>query len=93
MTVRLHDGAIIIEGASPVEDAETLLEQLQAHPGVPVDCAGCASMHTAVLQVLMAAAATVKAGCGDDLVRRWSGLGEASGMRRRNEKTQRIYSE
>lgn len=79
MTVRLHDGAIVIEGASPVDDAETLLEQLQAHPGLPVDCARCASMHTAVLQVLMAAAPTIKGACGDDLVRRWSGLGEASG--------------
>ena len=79
MTVRQHDGAIVIEGMCPVEDAETLLEQLQAHPGMPVDCGRCASMHTAVLQVLMAAGATIRGACGDDLVQRWSGLGGASG--------------
>jgi hypothetical protein len=79
MTVRLDDGAIVVEGVCPVEDAEALLEQLQAHPGVPVDCTGCSSMHTAVIQVLMAANAAIAGTCGDDLVQRWSGLGRASG--------------
>ena len=75
MTVRLDDGKLVIEGVSPVEDAEVLLERLQAQPGLPVDCSGCPAMHTAVLQVLMAANATIVGACGDDLVRRWSGFG------------------
>jgi len=77
MTVRLSPtGTIVIEGHSPVEDAESLLERLHAHAGAAVDCSGCASMHTAVLQVLMATGAKLTEACGDDFVRAWGGLGE-----------------
>jgi hypothetical protein len=77
MTVRLEGDAIVIDGVSPVEDAEVLLETLQAHPGTPVDCSRCASMHTAVVQVLMAANATFRRTCGDNFVRLWTGFGES----------------
>lgn len=76
MTIRLEDGAIVIDGVSPVEDAEVLLEKLQEHPGTPVDCSRCPSMHTAVVQVLMAANATIRGACGDDFVRLWTGFGK-----------------
>ena len=76
MTVRLEGDAIVIDGVSPVEDAEVLLGTLQAHPGTLVDCSRCASMHTAVVQVLMAANATFRGACGDDFVRLWTGIGD-----------------
>jgi len=77
MTVRLNEaGMIVIEGENPVEDAEILLEHLNAHPGAAVDCSRCRIMHTAVLQVLMAAKPRISGPCGDDFVRAWTGLGE-----------------
>ena len=68
------DGAIVLVGECPVEDAETLLEHLQAHPGVPVDWSGC-TRHA------YGGAAGADGGqrrrcagaCGDDFVRRWAG--------------------
>lgn len=38
-----------------VEDAETLLEWLLKHPKGSVDLGHCTHLHTAVMQVLMAA--------------------------------------
>ena len=55
MTVRVEDDAIRLEGACPIEDAETLLRALLEHPRVAVDWSGCDHAHGAVIQVLMAA--------------------------------------
>ena len=56
MSVRRHEnGTIVLEGDCPVEDAETLLQMLQATPGVPLDWTQCSQLHTAVLQVILAA--------------------------------------
>ena len=56
MSVRRHeDGTILLEGHCPVEDAEPLLQLLQATPKVPVDWRQCIHLHTAVLQVILAA--------------------------------------
>ena len=74
MTVRLaNEGAILLVGECPVEDAETLLEHLQARREGPVDWSGCTRLHTAVLQVLMAARPTLVGECGDEFVRTWAG--------------------
>ncbi|MFG1425871.1 hypothetical protein [Roseixanthobacter glucoisosaccharinicivorans] len=55
MSVRIVDPArIVLEGACPAEDAETLLGHLCAHPGARVDWRGCESAHAAVVQVLLA---------------------------------------
>jgi hypothetical protein len=55
MTVQMStDGAILLEGLCPSEDAEALLQYLSAHPAAPVDWRACESAHTAVIQVLMA---------------------------------------
>jgi hypothetical protein len=55
MTVRASaDGAILLEGSCPGEDAEALLQQLLAAPTAAVDIRRCDSAHTAVIQVLMA---------------------------------------
>jgi hypothetical protein len=47
--VKSQEGRIVLEGRCRIEDAETLLQALQHSPGSIVD------MHTAVVQVLLAA--------------------------------------
>jgi hypothetical protein len=72
MTVRQDDdGVIVLAGECPVEDAEALLERLQAKPDATVDWSACARLHTAVIQVLMAAGARLRGPCGDAFVRDW----------------------
>lgn len=52
-----HDGAcILLVGHCSVEEAEPLLDALRAAPDPVVDLTAAGWLHTAVLQVLMAAA-------------------------------------
>jgi hypothetical protein len=75
MTVKRDNaGVIVLDGACPVDDAETLLQLLQAQPDSPVDWSGCSRLHTAVLQVLMASAPPMRGECGDAFVARWGEL-------------------
>ncbi len=82
MTVKRDgDGVIVLKGECAVEDAETLLEQLQAEPagqGAIVDWSACTRIHTAVLQLLMAAAPMMRGACGDPFVRNWAALERAT---------------
>ena len=56
MTVKVSaDGTIALEGACPLEDAETLQQHLLAHAGAAVDWRSCDAAHTAVIQILLAA--------------------------------------
>jgi len=56
MTVTVSpDGLILLQGACPLEDAEVLVRRLSDDPAANVDWSGCAQVHTAVVQVLMAA--------------------------------------
>jgi hypothetical protein len=71
MSVRLDDGIIRLEGDCPVEDAEPLLELLQATPGARLDWRGCGRLHSAVLQVVLATAPDCIGPCGDPFVARW----------------------
>jgi hypothetical protein len=72
MSVRRHEnGNIVLEGDCPAEDAEMLLQMLQAAPGVPIDWTQCGQLHTAVLQVILAAAPALIGACGDPWVARW----------------------
>ena len=83
MTIRRgDDGVIVLDGECPVEDAETLLQLLQAQPKGPVDWSACTRVHTAVLQVLMAAAAPVRGECGDAFVARWGSVDPSRGPAR-----------
>ena len=80
MTVRLtNEGAIMLVGECPVEDAETLLEHLQTRREDVVDWSGCTRLHTAVLQVLMAAKPKLVGECGDAFVRTWAGTAPRDG--------------
>lgn len=52
--IRLDGATIHLEGACPVEEAERLLELLQTGTPTGFDLGGCRSVHTAVLQLLLA---------------------------------------
>ena len=55
MTVRRSDtGIVILDGVCAVEDAEPLLQMLQATPAAVVDWTPCRQLHTAVVQVILA---------------------------------------
>jgi hypothetical protein len=71
-----------LSGAIGVEDAEPLLAWLQATPSPTVCLAACEHIHTANVQVLVAAGATVSAWPGDEGLRRWlaSALADAPAL-------------
>ncbi len=68
--IRVDDGVIRLEGHCPVEDAETLLEALQGGGAPSLDLGGCCSVHTAVLQLLLASRARVLIPPADALLAR-----------------------
>jgi len=69
---RGEDGkAIILDGSCPVEEAEPLLQLLQATPAACLDWRQCSHLHTAVLQVILAARPQLIGPCGDGWVERW----------------------
>lgn len=72
MSVRRDDnGTVILEGKCPVEDAEPLLQLLQASPSAPLDWTKCSDLHTAVIQVMLATGAKPDGPCGDPWVEQW----------------------
>lgn len=72
MTVRRGDnGAIVLNGDCPVEDAEPLLQMLQAMPAAQVDWRQSRQMHTAVLQLVLASGRALIGPCGDAWVAQW----------------------
>jgi hypothetical protein len=71
MTVRLVSGVIVLEGDCPVDEAEPLLELLLANPGVSVDWSACGQLHTAVVQILLAARPPIAGDGGIPFLRRW----------------------
>lgn len=74
MTVRLDElGAILLEDICPVEEAESLLVLLQAHPNATVDWSGCRKLHTALVQVLLATRPEIRGECGDQFIHQWLG--------------------
>lgn len=72
MTVgRSGTGTIVLDGVCAVEDAETLLQMLQATPAAVVDWRHCRQLHTAVFQVILASGIVPLGPCGDAWVARW----------------------
>lgn len=53
--MRVDGPVVVLEGHCPIEEAETLLEAVQSGAVRSVDVGGCRSMHTAIVQVLLAA--------------------------------------
>jgi hypothetical protein len=61
MSVRIgEDGAILLEGPCPIEDAEALLGLLLSHPEAQVDWRACERAHTAVVQLLLASGRSIE---------------------------------
>lgn len=72
MTVGRSDtGIVVLEGVCAVEDAEPLLQLLQATPGATVDWTRCRQMHTAVFQIILASGVAPIGTCGDTWVAQW----------------------
>jgi hypothetical protein len=71
MTVRLDGETIRLEDRCHVEDAEPLLGLLLAKPGRNVDCSRADTLHSAVVQVLIASGAPVVGESPDDFIRQW----------------------
>lgn len=75
MTVQrvTEDGTLRLEGDCSIEEAETLLELLLTNAEAPVDWSRCRSMHTAVVQVLLALRSPLLGMPEDPFLRRWIG--------------------
>jgi hypothetical protein len=72
VSVRRDDsGKVFLEGRCPVEDAEQLLQMLQSNPGASCDLTLCNHLHTAVVQVILAARPPLIGPCGDAWVEQW----------------------
>jgi len=61
----------VFRGVVTVEEAETLLEWLQSEPSAKVDLSPCSHLHTANVQVLMAAKNVVEEWPKDSDLRAW----------------------
>lgn len=72
MSVRRDESRnIVLEGNCPVEDAEPLLQLLQANPTAQCDWRRCSHLHTAVVQVVLAARPNLVGPCGDPWIEHW----------------------
>ncbi len=56
MPIRYDASTILCKGECMVEEALPLLEFMRVNPGASIDMTDCVYVHTAVLQVLSAAA-------------------------------------
>ena len=71
MGVTLDGGVIRLSGDVRIEDAEALVRLLQAAPGRTVDVTGVATLHTAVVQVLVAFGAALSGRAADGFLAEW----------------------
>jgi hypothetical protein len=71
MSVRLDGEIIRLEGRCYIEDVEPLVVLLHEKPGGIVDCSAAETLHTAIIQVLLAFTPGITGECGDEFVRRW----------------------
>jgi hypothetical protein len=70
MTIRRADEVIFLEGVCPVEDAEVLIEQLQAGAAL-IDWSGCTHLHAACFQLLLLARLPVRGTPANPALARW----------------------
>lgn len=84
MPIRYEEGRAVFDAACTVEEAVPLTEWLEATPSPTVDLSRCTTLHTALLQALLAANATLAAEPEDAFLRRWVAplLGGAGESRR-----------
>jgi len=71
MTVHCADDTILLQDVCAVEDAETLLNHVQAGATL-IDWSGCTHLHTACLQVMLAAGIAVRGRPANPALARWA---------------------
>jgi len=71
MTMETLNGTLVCAGSLSVDDAEALQQQLLASPEAPLDLDACTHVHSACLQVLMAAPARIAAWPRDAALAGW----------------------
>jgi hypothetical protein len=71
MTVRCEDDVVFLEGACPVEDAESLLVLFQQQPDRQIDLSQCVRAHSAVVQVLLVAQPRLHGTGAKGFVQQW----------------------
>ena len=70
MTIRRADDAVLLEGVCAVEDAEILMQELQADATL-IDWSGCTHLHTACVQVILAAGLPMRGAPENPALARW----------------------
>ena len=74
MTITIHDdNTIVLIGACPAEDGETLLQSLLAHPTAEIDWRGCESAHAAVVQILLVSGRAIRGPAAGPFLARFIG--------------------
>ena len=73
MPFKLTKSTVTAEESCTVEDAMPLLEHLIIHPAAKIDLRRCTSLHSAVLQVLLAAKPKAVALPHEAFLARWMG--------------------
>jgi hypothetical protein len=68
---RSDDGTVVLAGDCGVEEAEPLLQMLVQAPEASLDWRLCTHLHTAVVQVVLAARPKLTGPCGDSWVEAW----------------------
>lgn len=71
MPIRFEGETARFDGACTVDEAIPLAEWMEATDAPRVDLGPCTGLHTALLQVLMAARATVAADPEDAFLKAW----------------------
>jgi hypothetical protein len=70
MTVRRDDDAILLEDVCAVDDAEILMQELRAGAAL-IDWSACTHLHTACLQVILAAHIPMRGSPSNPALARW----------------------
>jgi hypothetical protein len=70
MTIRRVDDAVLLEDVCAVEDAEILMQELQAGASF-MDWSGCTHLHTACLQLILAARLPMRGTPANPELARW----------------------
>ena len=71
MGIEYRKNLAVFTGLVTADDAETLLEWLTENPKSKVDLAACSHLHTANMQVLLAAKPVIKARPDDESLTAW----------------------
>lgn len=76
--IRIDVRTVVLKGNCAADEAETLLQLLIETPAASVDWTQCEQLHTAVMQIVLAAKPRVIGPCGDAWVEKWLSASPAS---------------